>query len=478
MGFFAFLLPILTWRQAALCAFIALLFNIFIMPRLGGKKLLRPGQEGKWLLSGIVGYPAVVLLLILMFRNHPEVVMMAWGIMAFGDGFAGIFGRLIGGPRLPWNVDKTWAGFFTMFMVSEASCVAMHYYYSLYNDSFLNNKITEIISILLIPSLISAIIESLPSRLDDNWYLPLFISPLIFFSEFDAFYGEVTSPIVNPIIGILMGSFALFDSYLYLKIIWSAYLSILNLILALLVWRLRVMSGRGAIIGFFLANGLLAWTGIFGFGLLFVFFVLSTISGIIKKYKTGGNIEKRDESSVFSKGMVGLVLAYFLPISHIAPMLITQSDEFYFLVSIPIIAAWASAAFDTVSSDIGSAYGKRAFHVWGFKKVASGTEGAVSMVGTFAGIIASIIVAISAIVFYSILFGYKATISMSTFILPKFISVLITASFLSNMTESLLGQLLEEKGYITKTISNLFVTGFAAYLAFILWDLLFFGMYK
>ncbi len=36
MLIFAFLLPYLTWTQAAGCALLALLFNVLVLPRLGG----------------------------------------------------------------------------------------------------------------------------------------------------------------------------------------------------------------------------------------------------------------------------------------------------------------------------------------------------------------------------------------------------------------------------------------------------------
>ena len=42
MGVFALLLRALTWWQAALCALAALAFNAVVLPRLGGRTIVRP----------------------------------------------------------------------------------------------------------------------------------------------------------------------------------------------------------------------------------------------------------------------------------------------------------------------------------------------------------------------------------------------------------------------------------------------------
>src|SRR6266852_3983144 len=74
---FAFLLPFLTWTQAAGAAILALLFNLLILPRLQVDFAKRPGDAsapvtGTW--TGIVLYPLSVLALILLFRHSMHVV--------------------------------------------------------------------------------------------------------------------------------------------------------------------------------------------------------------------------------------------------------------------------------------------------------------------------------------------------------------------------------------------------------------------
>ena len=108
MGAFALLLRWLTWWQAMALAATALAFNLFVLPRLR-MNLYRPGEAERGV-HGIIWYPLAVLLLLVTFPHRADIVAAAWGILAVGDGIATLAGRAIGGPRWPWNRDKTISG--------------------------------------------------------------------------------------------------------------------------------------------------------------------------------------------------------------------------------------------------------------------------------------------------------------------------------------------------------------------------------
>ena len=57
---------------------------------------------------------------------------------------------------------------------------------------------------------------------------------------------------------------------------------------------------------------------------------------------------------------------------------------------IGFVASFASKLSDTVSSEVGKAYGRTTYLATNFKVVQRGTEGAVSLEGTFAGIAAAL----------------------------------------------------------------------------------------
>jgi farnesol kinase len=68
----------------------------------------RPGESN--LLSAALSYPATVVGTIVLFPANLEFACVVVTILAFGDGFAYLCGRLFGKTRLPWNPQKTWLG--------------------------------------------------------------------------------------------------------------------------------------------------------------------------------------------------------------------------------------------------------------------------------------------------------------------------------------------------------------------------------
>ena len=110
MGLFAFAVGWLGPLWSAMLALTALLFNLFLFPRIGGRKLYREHEHAAGSSIGIVLYPLAVLILILVFWKRLEVAAATWGILAFGDGMASIAGMTLGRTKLPWNPRKSWAG--------------------------------------------------------------------------------------------------------------------------------------------------------------------------------------------------------------------------------------------------------------------------------------------------------------------------------------------------------------------------------
>ena len=92
-GLFALLLRVLNGWQAAALAAAALVFNVVLLPRVGGRQLYRPVDHARGFPLGILLYPLAVLLLTLAFPSRLDIAAAAWGILAFGDGFATLIGR-------------------------------------------------------------------------------------------------------------------------------------------------------------------------------------------------------------------------------------------------------------------------------------------------------------------------------------------------------------------------------------------------
>ena len=113
VGGFAFLLRDLTWPQAALMAAGRPRLQLaFVLPRLGGRRLWREAEHGARLPAR---HPALSArgagAWCSSSDDRLEMAAALWGVLAFGDGMASLVGQALGGPRLPWNPRKSWAGF-------------------------------------------------------------------------------------------------------------------------------------------------------------------------------------------------------------------------------------------------------------------------------------------------------------------------------------------------------------------------------
>jgi dolichol kinase len=74
------------------------------------RRIARDGIGDRDRLAAVYGYAGSVLLTIFLFPAHAECGLALLGVLAFGDGAATLFGKLLGGPRLPWNPAKSVAG--------------------------------------------------------------------------------------------------------------------------------------------------------------------------------------------------------------------------------------------------------------------------------------------------------------------------------------------------------------------------------
>jgi uncharacterized protein (TIGR00297 family) len=387
MGGFALLLRFLTPAQAALCAGVALGFNLFVMHRLTGHALLRHSEKPRGYSLGIALYPAAVLALIVVFRNRLELAAAAWGLMAFGDGMAGLFGATLRGPKLPWNAAKTWAGFtaFVLWGTAASSFLlrftqqgALDAPKSWIGPSFLavgtqgpHVEPTFLIVGCLAASIVAAFAESLPTGIDDNFLVPAVGGAALY-----------AATLVDP---------RTLAAALPMLLERAAIGAAVNAALAVGAYAARGVDRSGALCGWCLGVALYACSGWRGFTLLLLFFVLGTACtklGYAKKAMMGIAQEKggrRGAKHAIANTAAGVLFA-FLAIATGHPALFVLA----------LVAAFATAAADTVSSEIGQAYGRTTYLVTSFKRVPAGTGGAVSLEGTLAGIAASTVPAVFA----------------------------------------------------------------------------------
>jgi uncharacterized protein (TIGR00297 family) len=123
-----------------------------------------------------------------------------------------------------------------------------------------------------------------------------------------------------------------------------------------------------------------------------------------------------------------------------------------------VFAAFATAAADTVSSEIGQVLGKHPILITTLRPVPVGTEGAISLEGTFAGIVAGAIICALGVALHLLTIPVAA--------------ICWLASFIGTTVESYLGATLETMKIIDNEVINFMNTLVGAAVAMLLVALL------
>lgn len=423
MLIFAFLLPYLTRTEAAGCALLALLFNVVVLPRLGVDLRKSPtSAAGSAVWTGIVIYPISVLALILLYgdRDHMHIVAATWAIMALGDGMASVAGGALGGPALPWNREKTWSGFFGFLVAGTAGA------YVLTRWAAPTIAPDVALKIAAATALVGALVESAPVGLDDNATVPLVAGACMYclgFVERRALDSNL--PFLGRRIMLAVA---------------------INLALAVVALGLKTVNRSGAICGFVLGVAVYLGWGYKSFLLMFAFFLIGSVAtrfGYARK-AARGVAERRGGARSWREALTNSLAGAFFSL-----LVITTLHEHAFLIA--LIAAFAEATGDTVSSEIGQWISSRAYLITTFKPVPAGEDGGVSVGGSIAGALASLFIV--ALAFGMGLCG-KGGAAMA-----------LAAAVAGNLLDSVLGATLERSGLITNGIVNFAGTSFAGALA-------------
>jgi uncharacterized protein (TIGR00297 family) len=414
MGGFALLIPYLSWWQISLLAALAVVHNLLLLPRYGGRRLFRGEAARRGVDPGIAIYPASVLVLSLVFAGHPAVIAAAWGLLAAGDGMATICGMLLGrfAGALPWNRSKSWPGLLGFALFGSAAATGLWWWTT-------GSLPTEIAIKLTIVAAITAVLETLPLGLDDNLVVPLGGGALIY-----------AALLIEP------ARLSAGESLWMARLPWALGV---NLLLALLAYRARSVDVGGALHGTLLGTALWVFAGWRGFLMLLAFFVLATAAT-----KVGYQIKLREGTAQAKGGRRGAPNAWANAGAGALLALLAAGTPHFGLFALAIVAAFATACSDTLGSEIGQAYGRRTFLITTLRPVPRGTDGAVSLEGTLAGIAGSIVIGLLA-------WGIGS-------ITPLGLVWVVLAAFLGTTVESYIGAVFERAQQINNEAQNLLNT--------------------
>ncbi|KAH9532439.1 hypothetical protein CY35_19G094600 [Sphagnum magellanicum] len=173
--------------------------------------------------------------------------------------------------------------------------------------------------------------------------------------------------------------------------------------------------------------------GVQGTTIVFLYFLLGTgaTKVKIKTKQEEGTAEKRGgrrgPSSVWGSGIAGTVCA-------VATIAGVGGPECQFLWQLGFLASFCTKLSDTISSEIGKAFGNTTYLVTTLSIVPRGTEGAVSVTGTLAGLFASIFLALVGLAIH--MTDIKGTVTC------------VVAAQVANICESIVGATLQgQKGF-------------------------------
>jgi len=441
VGLIAFAVRFLGPALSALCALTATLFNLFVLPRIGGKKLWREEEAKRGSSVGIVLYPLTVLILILAFWKRLEVAAGVWGIMAFGDGMASLVGMSIGSAKLPWNPKKSWAGSAAFVLFGTAGCFALLQWTAPAFDR--TYSFAFALGISLAAAFVAAVLESMPQGLDDNIGVPLVAGIFLFcLTLTQGGLGVFTDP---GLMGTeLMGRLGI--------------ALVVNLVLSGLGYATRGVDVSGAVAGFLVGTLIYLCLDWQGYVILLAFFILGTAAtklGYQRKAEKGLAQEgggRRSARHALANTAVAAAAAFF-----------ALTTPYTALFALAFAAAFATKTADTASSEIGQLWGKRTFLITRLKPVPPGTQGAVSLEGTLAGIAASAIVAALGAVVGLFGSGQAAWVGAG---------IVVVAAFIGTTMESFVGATLEKRGLLDNEAVNFLNTLIGALSAVLLMSLL------
>ncbi|MCU0537280.1 MAG: TIGR00297 family protein [Hydrococcus sp. Prado102] len=195
--------------------------------------------------------------------------------------------------------------------------------------------------------------------------------------------------------------------------------------------------------------GILGWQGyaivmfyfLVGSGLTFVGMAQKEAEGIAEA-RSGA----RGPGNLWSSALTGTICAIAL---------LFVDEPWRELLIIGFVASFTTKLSDTTATEIGKAYGKSTFLITSLKPVPRGTEGAISLEGTLAGIVASI-----AIAFFAWGIG-----------LIDLVDVIwcAIAAFVATGIESLIGATIESKiAWLTHDVVNFINTAIGAIVAILI----------
>ena len=201
------------------------------------------------------------------------------------------------------------------------------------------------------------------------------------------------------------------------------------MVIALLGYRFKALSASGAIAAVIVGTIIFGFGGYVGAAVLLYFFISGSILSRLPGKLQTGEKQARNWVQVIANGgpaALAVILVHVFPAYR-------ESWTLFFLGTL------ATATADTWATEIGTRWGKQAYHILTLRPVASGLSGGVSLIGTLASVLGSFSVAILA---YALLPGDDFLCGL--FLVP-IVPVVAAAGVIGSILDSIIGATLQVK---------------------------------
>jgi uncharacterized protein (TIGR00297 family) len=240
-----------------------------------------------------------------------------------------------------------------------------------------------------------------------------------------------------------------------------AFAAGINSLLLLVAWVVpkKLLTPAGLVHAWILGVILWGTLGWRGYGLMmFYFLVGSAATRIGMAQKEAAGIAEKRSGARGPENVWGSALVATLCALGTYTLLSFGANWSYAAASFLLlgyVASMSTKLADTCSSEVGKAYGQRTFLITTLQPVARGTEGAVSLEGTLAGVVAAAAI---------------ATLGWALGLIQVLdIAICVMAAFVATNLESVIGATLQSRiSWLTNEVVNVINTLIGAVVAILL----------
>ncbi len=226
---------------------------------------------------------------------------------------------------------------------------------------------------------------------------------------------------------------------------------LLNFFLICFFYKTPIMTRNGWISAGALGTILWGCIGFFGWISVVIYLILgSLVTKVGFQYKQNiGIAEKRGgrrgPENVWGSAATGVIFAIMIKLN-----ILNQS-----ILEVAFAASFAAKLADTFGSEIGKRFGRNTFLITTLQKVKKGTEGGISLEGTFASLFGSCLMS-----YFMLLLGIISTKA-------DFFIVLISG-FIATIAESIIGARYQEKYHLSNEFVNFIQTTLSSIISIVL----------